>query len=158
VTERIGLERRTSDFPKTGLPQGINIGQLPTPEVLAPVMLAAYEGTPDYEGETLEDTISELGAVLQGKYGALITAASFAAYDGEAPVGAIITVIEDGIPLVALVFTLSGNAGMGIASVLLSQSASALNDAGYSALSLAVNLENARAVKLYEHLGFTAAE
>jgi len=158
VSKRIGLERSTADFPVRSLPPNIRLGSLPAPDVLAPVMLAAYVGTPDYEGETLKETVSELREVLQGKYGAVITTASFAAYDGDAPVAAIITVTEDDNPMVALVFTFPGYAGKGIASALLSQAATKLHDAGYPVIGLAVNFENTRAARLYEYLGFIDAE
>ena len=151
---RIGLERPTADFLVLPLPPNIHIGTLPAPEVLAPVMLTAYEGTPDYEGETLDETVGELREVLDGKYGAVITAASFVAYDGEAPVAAITTVTEDELPLVALVFTLPNYGGNGIASALLAAAAASLHDAGHPIIRLAVNPDNLRAVRLYRHLGF----
>lgn len=157
MADRIGLERRTSDFPNVDLLQGLRLGPLPTPEVLAPVMLDAYSGTPDYEGETLEETTGELCDILRGKYGAVVTAASFAAYDGETPVAAIVTVTEEDVPLVALVFTLPDYAGKRVASALLAAAANALDDAGCPTISLAVNPENARAARLYQHLGFTNA-
>jgi hypothetical protein len=38
-------------------------------EALAALMLDAYRGTVDYEGETLEDAFREIGHTLSGSYG-----------------------------------------------------------------------------------------
>ena len=58
-------------------------------EQLAELMLEAYRGTPDDEGETLEDAQDEIGATLVGQYGPLNLEASAAHYDGEALASAL---------------------------------------------------------------------
>lgn len=64
-------------------------------------MLAAYRGTPDDEGENLQDTIDILRATMRGPYGEWMPEASFLAIDENAlPTGAILTAQEDdGTPI-----------------------------------------------------------
>lgn len=129
---------------------------VPPPEELAPLMLAAYRGTPDDEGENLQDTIDILRATMRGRYGEWMPEASFLAIDENAlPTGAILTAQEDdGTPFVAFVFVDPDHCGRGTASGLIARTCRALSASGHQSIRLWVGASNQRAVRLYRHLGF----
>src|SRR5262245_15552335 len=72
-----------------------------TSDALAPLLLAAYRGSVDDEGEDLEGATGEVERTLTGVYGSLLTEASFVAADGDRPVGAILVTLWEDRPLVA---------------------------------------------------------
>jgi len=158
VARRIFLSRSTADLPLViapDIPQ-FRIGDLPEDlHNLATVMLNSYRGTPDYEGEDIDDTLIALTETINGKYGAVIRDASLVAYADNQIIAGLITVLEDAEPLVALVFTVPEYAGKGIASSLIAAAGERLGGLGYATMGLVVNVENDRAEKLYKHLGFT---
>lgn len=119
-------------------------------------MLAAYRGTPDDEGESLQETIDVLRATMGGQYGEWMPEASFLALDGNAlPTGAILTAQEDdGTPFVAFVFVDPGHCGRGAASGLIARTCCALSASGHRTIRLWVGAANQRAVRLHRHLGF----
>ena len=62
---------------------------------LGDLMLAAYRGTVDDEGETLEDAVGEVEGLLEGSYGPFASDASFVAEDDDGLVGASLVAIWD---------------------------------------------------------------
>lgn len=131
---------------------------LPSPEQLAPLMLAAYHGTPDDEGETLEDTVEVIRSTTDGCFGPWVAEASFLAFDvgTGGPVGAILVAREqDGTPFITFVFTHPDKTGNGVASALIAHVCRALSQNGLPELRLWVSAANQRALRLYRHLGFT---
>ncbi|WP_181833839.1 GNAT family N-acetyltransferase [Acidipropionibacterium virtanenii] len=120
-------------------------------------MLAAYRGTPDDEGETLEDTVEVIRSTMDGGFGRWLAEASFLAFDvgTGAPIGAILIAREhDGTPFIAFVFIHPGKTGNGVASALISHVCRVLSEAGMPELRLWVSAANKRALRLYRHLGF----
>lgn len=122
-------------------------------EQLAELMLAAYRGTPDDEGETLEDTRDEIGGTLAGQYGPLDQEASAAHYEGDALASALIITEFDGGPFVPYVFTRPAYQQRGHAGSLLKRTAQVLRSQGRDSLDLAVTV-GGPGERLYEHLGF----
>ncbi|MCI1747652.1 MAG: GNAT family N-acetyltransferase [Acidipropionibacterium sp.] len=158
VPAHLYLHRATGAVIEPSAPGGVvKFGPVPSPEELAPLMLDAYRGTPDDEGETLEDTIEILRSAVAGGFGPWLAEVSFVGLDVDGRrLGAILTALdEEGTPFVAFVFTHPGHAGRGVASALISQACSVLAAMGYPDLRLWVNARNERALRLYRHLGFT---
>jgi ribosomal protein S18 acetylase RimI-like enzyme len=157
------LTRTTSNLTSDGEFQPIG-----TAKELAPLMLAAYRDTPDYEGEDLAETELVLTKMMAGvlcdcgdpactfrsQETPWLPAASFIALDKGVPVGAIM--VNDGAkrPLISLLFTHPDFTGQGIATNLIARAAEALAAAGYPSLGLVVSAKNQRAHRLYQHLGF----
>jgi ribosomal protein S18 acetylase RimI-like enzyme len=151
------LHRATGAIVELSGPGGVaEFRPLPSPEELAPLMLDAYRGTPDDEGETLEDTIEILRSAVAGGFGPWLAEASFVGLDADGRrLGAILTALDgDGTPFVVFVFTHPGHAGRGVASALIARVCSALAARGYPDLRLWVSAGNERALRLYRHLGF----
>lgn len=134
----------------------VKLGPVPAPEELAPLMLAAYRGTPDDEGETLEDTVEILRSAVVGGFGPWLAEASFVGLDVDGRrLGAILTALEeDGTPFVTFVFTRPDHVGRGVASALIAQVCQVLATTGYPDLRLWVSVSNERALRLYRNLGF----
>lgn len=145
-----GLDRRDS---RSGVTEFI---QVASAEDVAPLMLAAYRGTPDDEGETLADAIAILRSAMAGAFGPWVPEASFVARDRSGrSSGAIVTALEDdGTPFIVFVFVAPDYCGHGMASGLISRSCRALSDSGHRTIRLWVNTANERAVGLYRRLGF----
>lgn len=154
---RLLLHRSTRDeFGLTARGGVVGFEPLPPPERLAPLMLAAYRGTPDDEGETLQDTVEVIRSAIAGGLGTWLAQASFVAVDGGGrPIGAVVTVQEgDGAPFIAFVFTHPAYTGHGVAARLISHVSRVLAEAGHPELRLWVSAGNERALRLYRHLGF----
>jgi GNAT superfamily N-acetyltransferase len=125
-------------------------------DLLGRLMLAAYRGTVDYEGETLDETISEVGGTLSGKYGPLLAEASFLIEEnGVALSASLVTWWEEmDSPLLAFSMTHPSAKRTGMATLLLKLTINALLEMRYEELSLVVTESNRPARSLYEKLGF----
>ena len=128
-------------------------------EALAALMLDAYRGTIDYDGESLDDALREIDHVCSGSYGRFLSDCSFV-LDGEAGLNSacLVTLLNEGkpdeTPLLAFAMTCKRDQRRGLSSALILRSVAALSGLGYSRLSLAVTADNHPARRLNEKLGF----
>jgi len=128
-------------------------------EALAALMLDAYQGTVDYEGESLDDALREIDHVCLGSYGRFLSDCSFL-LDGDGGISSACLVIllnegkPDEIPLLAFSMTRKQDHRRGLAAALILRSAAALIEKGYARLALVVTADNTPARRLYEKLGF----
>jgi predicted GNAT family acetyltransferase len=127
---------------------------------LGALMLEAYRGTIDYEGEGLEEAIQEVHAVLAGAYGPFIADCSFVIEDEGKMLSASMMVMSDRVnaPLLAFSMTHPEHKRKGMAEFLLKAGINRLVGAGHRDLYLVVTEGNAGAIRLYEKLGFRQAE
>ena len=127
---------------------------------LAQLMLEAYQGTIDYEGETLEDAISEVKGTINGKYGTFLQKCSFIIENNGKAISATIVTWMDAMnmPLLAFSMTLPLCKNRGMTTFLLKKTMNALVGEGYKELYLVVTEANIPAKHLYEKLGFTAIQ
>lgn len=121
---------------------------------LGPLMLAAYRGTVDDEGETLVEATAEVERTLAGDYGPFLGDCSFRANNGGRIVGACMVTLWKGCPLVAHIVVHPDAQRKGIGTFLLTATGNALLAAGYSELELLVTEANEGAVSLYRKVGF----
>ena len=126
-------------------------------EGLARLMHAAYRGTIDDEGETLNEAREEIHKTFAGEYGRLLSDCSFAIEaDGSLISACLVSWYEpSSTPLVAFLMTHPDAKRQGHARMLLRQSMNALLEQGYSKLTLVVSEGNNPAIALYRNLGFT---
>lgn len=124
--------------------------------LLGSLMLNAYLDTIDYNGESLEDAVSEIQATINGKYGPFMDKCSFLIErDGKAISASIITWFdEEKKPLLAFSMTHPDFKNQGLGTYLLKKSINALLEEGYRELYLVVTDGNKPALHLYEKLGF----
>jgi GNAT superfamily N-acetyltransferase len=130
---------------------------------LADLMLDAYRGTVDYNGETLEDARSEIDRTMAGAYGRFLSDCSFvAANTGVLQSACLITLLNedspDVVPLLAFSVTRPAAQRRGLASGLIRRSAGVLRATGLTRLVLAVTAANLPARRVYDRLGFVPAD
>ena len=128
--------------------------------ILGSLMLDAYRDTIDYNGESLEDAISEVQATFDGKYGLFIGKCSFIIErDGKATSASIITWFDKvKKPLLAFLMTHPDFKNQGSGTYLLKKSINALLDEGYHELHLVVTDGNTPAEHLFKKMGFQKIE
>ena len=125
---------------------------------LGALMLAAYQGTIDYAGETLEEAITAVQEMLGGRYGLLLDYCSFVLEQAGQPIGASIITFWKSTPLVCDIMVHPAHKNKGLGTFLLKQSANALFEQGYRDLVLYVTVGNDNAQHVYEKLGFKVEE
>jgi len=118
------------------------------------LMLDAYRGTIDDDGETLEDAMSEVQKTFASEYGTFWEDCSFLIErDGQA-LSAILVTLWREAPIISFVMTHPSAKNQGLAALLIKQSINALLARGYTELYLFVTKGNLAAQHLYEKLGF----
>ncbi len=125
-------------------------------EGLAVLMLEAYRGTVDDEGEDLGGAREEVRRTFDGQYGRFLPGSSVVTEDERGLVGATLVTMWEGLPLVAFTMTRPDMKGRGVATALMTRSLDLLRDAGHDSVQLVVTEGNDSAIRLYERLGFRA--
>jgi ribosomal protein S18 acetylase RimI-like enzyme len=125
-------------------------------EILGEIMLEAYRGTIDSEGETLEDAIEEAKGTLDGKYGKFLWDASMIAVVDSHPAAAILFTWseKDNMPLLAFSMTHVKFKGQGLATKLIKAGLSKLSESNHKECCLVVTEGNEPAFSIYKKIGF----
>jgi ribosomal protein S18 acetylase RimI-like enzyme len=122
--------------------------------VLAALMLAAYRGTADDEGEGPDEADAEIARLFGGAYGRFDPASSEVVIRDGLIVGATLITEYEGRALVAFSMTAPQWKRRGLARAGLLRAMDRLRGAGRPELWLAVTDANTAARRLYESLGF----
>ncbi len=125
--------------------------------LLGQLMYSSYQGTIDYEGETLEQSIQEMTDTLKGKYGEVNFPASLVVTDGDIAVAAVIFVyfVKQDMPLLTFTMTHPKYQGRGLAQGLIKSCLRSLYDQSFKQCCLVVTEGNRPAQDIYHKLGFT---
>lgn len=145
--------------PDQATPEGISL-RVPCTEdrdALAELMLDAYQGTVDDEGESIEDARTEVDQLLAGDYGEPMLEMSIIALAGGTLASAALITRLKGVPFLAFSMTAAVHKRRGFARVCLEHAIDALRAGGYSTLALEVTTGNAPAERMYREMGFTDA-
>lgn len=121
---------------------------------IADLMLAAYRGTIDDEGETPAETLELVQQLFAGEYGAMLWNISEVTERDGRLVSATICTVWEGRPFVAFTVTAPEYKGRGLARAGLTRAINRLAAAGDPVLRLVVTRGNTAAERLYESLGF----
>lgn len=121
---------------------------------IAELMLAAYRGTIDDEGETPEETLDVVQQLFAGEYGAMLWNISEVTERDGRLVSATICTVWEGRPFVAFAVTAPEYKGRGLARAGLMRAINRLAAAGDPVLRLVVTRGNTAAERLYDSLGF----
>jgi len=117
---------------------------------LAHLMLDAYLGTIDYEGETLTEAIDEVDSWLEGtsmldhSYGAVI--------DGQLVSAVLVSTVDHG-PFIGYVMTDADHKGSRLGGAVTSEALASLKTSGYSQVVLYITKGNTPSERLFASLG-----
>lgn len=121
---------------------------------LAQLVLDAYKGTIDDEGETLDEVLKAIQDTFAGTSGELLHSCSFMIEEhGQALASTLVTLWHEQ-PLLAYAMTHPAAQNQGMGRFLIQKSIESLRAQGYQDLSLFVTKGNLPAQHLYEQLGF----
>jgi GNAT superfamily N-acetyltransferase len=121
---------------------------------LAHLMIGAYRGTIDDEGETLDEAAAEIQATMDGKYGEFLSTCSFAIELDGVLVSACLVTFWEGMPLIAFTMTHPDRQNRGLMTGILKRSINAMIAEDHDEVRLLVTKANLPAVHVYERLGF----
>ncbi len=122
---------------------------------LAQLMLDAYAGTIDSEGETLRDAVDEVSAYFDRSP---LLKHSFQVKSGQVPLSAIFVSEYDGVPFISYVITDPNHKGRGLATEVASRALGSLQKAGYERVVFFVTDGNRASERLFKGLGAIAME
>jgi hypothetical protein len=127
-------------------------------ESLAEVLLDAYRGTIDDEGETTDDALVEIESFLAGEEGDPLLNCSWVLDSSDTLLSACLVSLWHGEPLISYIVTRSTWKQRGLASFLLRQSLLSLQDGGYSRVRAFITDGNDASRGLLTHFGFVPTE
>ena len=128
-------------------------------DAIGALMLAAYRGTVDDEGESESDAVAEVGRTMDGEYGLFLPDCSFVVeHDEGRLVGASMVTMVGSDPVIAYVVVHPEMKRRGIGAFLIAASGEALRLAGHARVDLFVTEANEPAMSLYRKLGFEVVD
>jgi hypothetical protein len=126
-------------------------------ERLAELLLDAYQGTIDYDGETTDDALTEIESYFAGRSGEPLPGCSWVYASTETLLAACLVALHEGAPLLAYVMTRRRWKGRGLAAYLVRQSLLSLQDAHYPEVRAVVTEGNVPSEYILATLGFRRA-
>ena len=119
---------------------------------LAHLMLDAYLGTIDYEGETLAEAIGEVDSWLEGT--PMLDHSFGVVTDGQL-VSAVLVSTIDHVPLIGYVMTDAEHKASGLGGAVTRSGLASLKSSGYSHVVLYITKGNTPSERLFAGLGAT---
>lgn len=128
-------------------------------EVLAELMLDAYEGTIDSEGEDLDDARAEVAGwyELAGAWPPAMPSSVLAWRDERVVSAALVSPLE-GQALMAYVVTAAASKGEGLGRLVVGQALARLRAGGATAVHAGITVGNEPSERLFAGLGFERGE
>lgn len=122
-------------------------------DALAELMLDAYLGTIDYEGEGIDEALAEVDSYLADEP---MLDSSWVAGEGATLASAIlVSPYDENQPIVGYVMTRAAAKGQGLAGILLERSISDLSRQGWSRLDAFITDGNVPSERLFLRAGAT---
>jgi 3-oxoadipate enol-lactonase len=121
---------------------------------LAQLVLDAYKGTIDDEGETPDEALKAIQDTFAGTSGRLLNECSFVIEERGQALACTLVTLSHAQPLLAYVMTHPTAQNQGMGRFLIQKSIESLLARGYHELSLFVTKGNLPAQQLYDTLGF----
>lgn len=118
---------------------------------LATLMLSAYIGTIDYEGENLDDATAEVGSFFDDPE-SLLGRSYIVEDDGEI-VSAVLVSMRHGLPFIGYVMTLPSHKRKGLARLVVTEAINRLADDGHERVVLYITDGNTPSESLFRSVG-----
>lgn len=138
-------------------PQGILLSptEADTP-ALAELMIDAYRGTIDYDGETVEQAVTEVESYFAGETAEPLPICSRLYFRGEQLAAACLVSWwpARSAPLIAYVMTAAADKGQGLGALVVREALQALAMDGYEEVYAVITQGNTPSEKLFARLGF----
>jgi RimJ/RimL family protein N-acetyltransferase len=153
---RYRLDLGGSSLPTTIAPRGVVL-RPPTggdASALAELMLDAYRGTIDYDGEGMEEAIAEVGGYLAGS--PLLDHSVVAVVGGEVVSACLLAELEDTV-LVGYVMTAAAHKRRGLGRLVTIDALGRLHDAGRETVDAWITVGNLPSERVFVSLGFAPA-
>lgn len=122
---------------------------------LAELMMAAYVGTIDYDGETVEDAGDEVARWFANE---AYRSTSLVALDEGGLVSGVLNSLIDGDPLIGYVMTSAERKGRGFARALLETAVLAVFADGHDRVSAWITDGNVASERLFARAGFVVVD
>ncbi|HNE06146.1 MAG TPA: GNAT family N-acetyltransferase [Anaerolineales bacterium] len=135
----------------------IRTTQVKDASLLAELMIDAYRGTIDYDGETFDDALSEVNAFFAGERGGQPWLnISFLAFSDSQLVGACLIGEwkERQSPIIAYLMTSANWKNRGLGRQLLNQGLKEIGDKGFTEVRAVITNGNTPSESLFLKLGF----
>lgn len=121
---------------------------------LSRLMLAAYRGGVDDEGETEADALAIVRNTFDGRVGPFLPHCSYARWRGATMIAAAVVTVFEGMPMIAFCATDPAHQRQGHGEAVIIAAIAGLEEAGWAKVQLFVNPLNEGAIRLYRRLGF----
>ncbi len=121
---------------------------------LAELMLDAFRGTIDDEGEDLAGALAEVDRTVAGEYGEYLAEFSLVIERDDQLISACLITLFEGAPWLSCSMTRRSCKRQGLARVLLIECMHRLAAHGYTQMGLIVTVGNTAAQAMYRSLGF----
>ena len=118
---------------------------------LATLMMDAYVGTIDYDGETYAEAVEEVNGIFEHE--ALLNESRVAERDGVIHSAVLVSLVEGGA-FIGYAMTRAGDKSKGLASALLDLSAEAIWAAGYDRIRAFITEGNLPSERIFTRAGF----
>jgi hypothetical protein len=146
----LGVREVPAEDPSVRSPEAADL------EALARLMLAAYEGTIDYDGETIAEAREEVARYFAGRP---LLEVSWLRLDGGDVISAVLVShwAERSCPLVGYVMTAPERKGAGAAADVLARSLGSLAADGHTEVRAVITEGNVPSERLFASAGFRRA-
>lgn len=154
IRYEIDLSRPTgADVPEATTVRHISMDDL---DGLARLMLDAYIGTIDYEGETLEDAMEEVRGFLED--GSSLCDRSFVVEEDGMIVSGVLVSIVEGRPFIGYVMTIPSHKERGLARLVTGVALDRLADDDHDLVALYITEGNTASEALFRSMGAVRVE
>ena len=127
-------------------------------EQIAALMLDAYRGTIDDEGESIVEARAEIDKTIHGEYGKFLPDYSRVVVRDNRIISAILVTEWQGNPFLVFAMTAKAWQRKGLSKSCMINVMQDLYESQYSILRLSVTTKNLPAVNLYVSLGFVSQQ
>lgn len=158
VPQKLRYEIELSDLTPVAMPDHLQVRSISRDDLedLARLMLDAYVGTIDYEGEGLEDAIEEVTSFLDDDQALLDR--SYLVDDDGTIASAVLVSLAEGRPFIGYVMTRASHKNQGLARLVTTTALERLAGDGHETVILYITEGNTPSEELFRSVGAVRVE